>query len=140
MNPRAVAAVLTSMVVCPLVSASTCTGPSAKACDVSYQGLHVETGLVVDTVTPVCDVPPQRHTIKVQIETRVADTWIPQGRAAVTDAIPDQTGFPIPVSTECREGTYRTTVHVDGAGPTGTPFVFDDHGTEHSFALVECAG
>lgn len=43
-------------------------GGPFKLCDVSYTGLAVRRGLVVDTVRPVCDKPPQSHTLKAVVE------------------------------------------------------------------------
>lgn len=72
----------------------------------------------------------------------VAGTWIERGRAAVVSVVPDATGFPVEVRAECREGTYRVHVVVEGTGPTpsSVPFRFDDTGPEHTYALVDCAG
>ena len=128
------------LVATPLVTASTCRPDGVtKACDVLYEDLVVRDGLVVGTARPVCDPPPQAHLLRVVLEVSVGETWIDFGRAAVVDGIPDATGFPVEVRAECREAVYRIRVHVEGAGPTGSPFVFDDTGPETAFTLIECA-
>lgn len=66
--------------------------------------------------------------------------WLERGRAVIVDRIPDRTGFPVEVRAECSEGTYRTHVHVEGLGPEGKPYLFDDTGQETTFTLAQCAG
>ena len=128
------------LVVTPFVTASSCRPDGVvKACDVLYQDLVVREGLVVGTVRPVCDPPPRSHLLRAVIEVAVGETWIDFGRAAVVDGIPDATGFEGEVRAECREALYRVRVHVEGAGPTGSPFVFDDTGPETAFTLTQCA-
>jgi hypothetical protein len=137
------ATILAAMVVA-LTGAGTLTGctesGTVKLCDVTYAGLSVNKGRVVDTVRPVCDKPPQSHILKAVIEFQVGGEWIERGRAVVVDTIPDNTGFPVQVSAECREGVYRTHVHVEGLGPDGKSYTFDDTGREKSLTLVDCAG
>lgn len=128
------------LVAAPLVTASTCRPDGvARACDVLYEDLAVRNGLVVGTVRPVCDPPPQAHLLRAVLEVAVGETWIDFGRAAVVDGIPDAAGFDVEVRAECREAVYRMRVHVEGAGPTGSPFVFDDTSPETAFTLAQCA-
>ena len=135
---RAVAGLV--LVTAPLLTASTCDSQGVtKACDVRYQDLVVRDGLVVGTVHPVCDPPPRSHLLRAVLEVSVGETWIDFGRAAVVDGIPDATGFDVEVRAECREAVYRMRVHVEGAGPTGSPFVFDDTSPETAFSLTQCA-
>ena len=141
MNPRTFVACAAVVALCPLLGGASCEGRSvANACDVLHGDVVVRNGEVVGTVRPVCDPPPQSHLLKAVIEVAVGDTWIEFGRAAVVAGIPDATGFDVEVRAECREGVYRVKVHVEGAGPTGSPFVFDDTGPEMPIALVQCAG
>lgn len=130
------------VVAAPFVIASSCQTGTAKACDVLHEAQRVEAGQVVGTVRAVCDPPPQSHTLRAELEVRVANTWIGRGRAAVVSVIPDATGFPVEVRAECREGTYRVHVVVEGTGPapSAVPFRFEDTGPEHTYALVDCAG
>lgn len=130
------------LVVAPLVTASTCRSRDgvAKACDVLYRDVVIRSGEVVGTVHSVCDPPPQSHLLRAVVEVAVGDTWIEFGRVAVVDRLPGATGFDVEVRAECREGVYRVRVHVEGTGPTGIPFVFDDAGPETPIALVQCAG
>lgn len=104
-----------------------------------YQDLVVRGGVVVGTVRPVCYPAPRSHLLRAVIEVAVGTTWIEFGRVAVVDGIPDAAGFSVEVRAECREAVYRVRVHVEGAGPTGTPFVFDDTGPETPLTLVQCA-
>lgn len=125
-----------------LLTASSCQGgPTvAKACDLTFADLTINAGQVVATVHPSCDPPPDTHILKVVIELQVADTWTEWGRALIVDAIPDAAGFDATARAECREGVYRVHARVDGAGPDGIPFVFDDTGPATPIALVQCAG
>lgn len=128
------------VVAAPFVMAASCQSAPAKACDVLHEAQRVEAGQVVGTVRAVCDPSPQSHTLRAELEVRVADTWISRGRAAVVSVIPDAEGFPVEVRAECREGTYRVHVIVEGTGPSGVPFRFEDTGPEVGYALVDCAG
>jgi hypothetical protein len=128
------------LAVGPLVTASSCRSESVvKACDVLYQDLAVRDGLVVGTIRPVCDPPPRAHLLRAVLEVAVGETWIDFGREVIVDGIPDATGFDVEVRAECREAVYRMRVHVEGAGPTGSPFVFDDTSPETAFTLTQCA-
>jgi hypothetical protein len=70
------------LVATPLVTASTCRPDGAiKACDVLYEDLVVRDGLVVGTVRPVCDPPPQGHLLRAVLEVAVGETQIDFGRA-----------------------------------------------------------
>lgn len=130
------------VVAAPFVMAGSCRPGVAKACDVLHEGQRVEAGQVVGMLRAVCDLPPQSHLLRAELEVRVADTWIARGRAAVVSVIPDTTGFPVEVRAECREGTYRVHVVVEGTGPApaAAPFRFEDTGPEHTYTLVDCAG
>lgn len=128
------------LVTAPLATASSCpSGGVVKACDVLYADPIIQNGLVVGVVHPVCDPPPRSHVLRAVFEVAVGDTWIEFGRTVVVDGIPDATGFDVEVRAECREAVYRVRVHVEGAGATGSPFVFDDTSREASIALVQCA-
>lgn len=129
------------VLVLPLVAATSCPPPGAlRACDVLYSGPDVRAGLVVVVVHPVCDPVPQAHVMRSTLETAVGGTWVPVGRVNVTNTVPDAIGFEIELTEACREGTFRARVHVEGAGPDGSPYMFDDTSPERTFALIECAG
>lgn len=138
---RDIARVLVAaLVAVPLLTAGSCGPTIARACDVRHSDLVVRDGQVLATAHPYCDPPPATHLLKAVIEVAVGDTWIEFGRAVIVDAIPDATGFDVTARAECREGTYRLRVQVDGTGPDGIPYRFDDTGPETAIALVECAG
>jgi hypothetical protein len=123
-----------------LVSGSACQrSGTSKDCDVTYAGIAVVDGLVTDVVRAACDVPPQRHTMQVQIEFEVGGLWVPQGRAVTKSAIPDRAGYTLRAQAPCQQGNYRTHVRVEGIGPQGNPFTFDDAGQPIPIALVQCA-
>ena len=137
---RAIVAVA-AVLVLPLASAVQCSSGEhvAKDCSVTYAGVRVDHGLVVDTVTPTCNVKPQQHRIQVQLEVEVGGEWLPQGRAAFQDTRPDRTGFPVRVQAPCIEGTWHTSVYTEGVGPNGDGFSHQEAGTEQQFSLVDCA-
>ncbi|MGQ0773901.1 MAG: hypothetical protein ACT4NY_05705 [Pseudonocardiales bacterium] len=126
---------------------SSCT-PLPKACALSFQGIHVQAGEVRDVVTPTCDLPPRQHVLHAWMEYKAIGEYSPLGRRQVVSrAIPDRTGFPVPVSAgTCAQGWYRAVVHVDGVGPSttadpeGLPFDVTETGREKFITAQDCNG
>lgn len=126
--------------------------PTSKACDLSFAGITVQNGRVVDTVTVTCKPRPVRHLLQAAIQYKPFDEWGVYGRSPTIYDIPgDGTeggGRPVvlTVSSQCSRGSYRTHVHAEGTGPAtdqaphGIPFEFEDTGWQKYVTAEDCAG
>lgn len=125
--------------------------PTPKACDLSFAGITVEDGKVLDTVTVVCDLRPVEHFLQVWMEYKPFDEFDAYDRTATTRDIPgdgaDQGGQPVrlTLSSPCLEGTYRTRAYAKDRGPVTEntpqpiPFEFEDTGWPEFVSAERCA-
>jgi hypothetical protein len=150
---RAVAALTALFAV--LASPSAGCAPTPKACDLSFAGITVEAGRVVDTVTVVCDLRPVEHVLQAWIEYKRFDEFDTYDRTSTTWDIPgsgrddeDPADRPVrlTVSSPCVEGTYRTRAYARGKGPitestpNPIPFEFEDTGWHKYVTAEDCVG
>ncbi|MCG8919446.1 hypothetical protein L6E12_27085 [Actinokineospora sp. PR83] len=98
-------------------------GGSGQSSRVSYDGIHVRDGLVVDTVVVTCLPIPRQVLVHAVLQIQVAGLWVRQGRDRLLDQV-DTPLAAIDLNAPCRAGTWRTWVRVAGVNPDGTGFEF----------------
>lgn len=142
------------LVLATQAGGSSCA-PTPKACDLSFAGITVQDGQVMDTVTVVCDLRPVKHVLQAWIEYKPFDEFGRYGRTATTADLPGSGRDPeslsdrpvrLVVFSPCARGTYRTRVYATGTGPVteaapaGIPFEFEDTGWQKYISADDCAG
>ncbi|MGH8951609.1 MAG: hypothetical protein ACRDX9_09305 [Acidimicrobiia bacterium] len=94
---------------------------------------------------------PQHHYIEAWIDYRSAGgEWVQVTNKgdSYSQVIPDAEGIKVPVSAPCREGEYRSSYYVEGAGPPIPPdypegrefeVEYTDHLGAATYSVGDCA-
>ncbi|NKY45996.1 hypothetical protein [Nocardia cerradoensis] len=111
---------------------------AAKSCNLGFMPAKptVGVGSIIGNAWAACDVPPERHELRLALQLRTRDGW--QGQALISDP-----GIPSPrltysVKTKCLPGMWRVQAQAVGT-LQGHPFDFVDSSIERIVTAEECA-